>query len=279
MPTDFGTLAAFARRATGPCEVVADHSWDHGGAVVLELAGEGGRWFAKAPAKRHHFEQETHAYRHWLFNLDGLAPSLVATDDELAALLVTAVPGRLALDVTDDAVHRQLGALARRLHDGAPPATDAGYLDRVAAGLDRWTAPARALLEPREIDFAHAVMADLRELGPVEVVPTHGDLTLRNAVLDDDGTLRLIDFARTELRVPAHDLARLRTRDLDQGTDLLDAVLDGYGRALTSTEWRLLDGLCAIDALSTVAWSHQVGDRPFEELGRRTLRSLVDGAR
>jgi hypothetical protein len=121
-------LVAYAARVLGTCVVVADRSWGHDGAGVLELRDTSGvAWFVKRHPDRAPYERELSAYRRWVPVLGDRAPTLRGYHDGLSALLLSAVPGETGLSRADEPeIQRRAGALLRRLHDteSLPPWTD-----------------------------------------------------------------------------------------------------------------------------------------------------------
>lgn len=192
----------FVRSVLPDVELVADHSWGLLDTVVLHVRSGGRDLVVKACGPQNtHFPRELTAHRGWTDVLvaRGDAGALVAADEDTRVLVLDRVPGRLALgtpDEHDPAVHRQAGALLRRLHDQTAR-TDPTYAEqeqaKTTAQLDR-----RHRIPAERVEAVRAVLARFRPT-PVTVVPTHGDWQPRNWVVDD-GRLRAIDLGRFAFR-------------------------------------------------------------------------------
>jgi aminoglycoside phosphotransferase len=260
-------------------EVVHDHSWDLGLRRVLELEHEGCRYVLKAGGPDDgHMAREIRAHEEWLepWTSRGLAPVMVRSDRSLRMLLARWLPGTLVEGTPyadAPATFHQAGALLRLLHD-QPGEVDDDYERRETARSLAW------LDEPHRI--APAVERRLRELVatwdvamPTPLVPTHGDWQPRNWLVDADGTLRVIDLGRADLRPAATDLARVDAQDFRRDPALEAAFLRGYGSDPRSPGLWLRTRLR--EAISTAVWAFRVGDEAFEQQGhRRIAEALAD---
>ena len=107
--------------------------------------------------------------------------------------------------------------------------------------------------------------------GPADLVPTHGDWQPRNWLVDD-GTVRVIDFGRADLRPRQEDFLRLARQDFARDSRLEQAFLDGYGDdPREPAAWRRAQ---VAEAVATAVWSYGVGDTAFEQSGHRQLEGL-----
>ncbi|GAB3979763.1 aminoglycoside phosphotransferase family protein [Plantactinospora veratri] len=280
-------LARYARQMLGSAQVVADRSWGHGVAGVLEVRdGAGVTWFVKGHADPERYRRELAAYRRWVPGLGGQAPELRAYDDDRRVLLLSAVPGEAGLShVADPEVHRAAGKLLRRLHgtEALPPWTDlaARKLDE----LDRLSVRGGGLFEPRELDFVRAGLRDLSGVPAPPRVPCHLDYGPRNWLVARagrhraDGRLHVIDFEWAGPEVWVNDLNRLYFGPWRGRPDLADAFLAGYGRTLDDADRAVLHACGALTALFVAVWAQGRGDPGFAEAWRQNLRRLMDGWR
>jgi thiamine kinase-like enzyme len=222
------------------------------------------------------------AYRHWTAALGpDRAPNLAAADSQMLAIVVSGLPGQIALDLClaadeEREMHRQAGELLRRLHNAASPVLPGTGLGRAVQRVDEHLSRARALLTSSEIVLVRRSAAELssftREL---PAVPTHGDAQLRNWLWNRAARqLAMIDFERAETGPAVRDLVRLEYGAWDQRPDLRAAFLDGYGRTLTHAEEQALPRLAALDALSGLQWGTANGDREVTGRARRTFARL-----
>lgn len=257
-------------------ELVTDHSWGLVATTVLELSGPDGHVIVKAGgAEDHHIAREIAAHRRWLhpWTSSGHAAHMVAADEEAKILMTDHLPGRLVEgDPSQDApeTYRQAGSLLSRFH-GQHAESSTTWDDQLAAHARRW------LAGPHRIDPA-SVRALRREIdawpagGTVDLVPTHGDWQPRNWLIDD-GTVRIIDFGRTDLRPAVTDLARLARQDFSRDPRLEAAFLDGYGS--DPREPGLWRRTLLGEAIGTAGWAHRVGSESFEKLGLRQIDQLL----
>lgn len=276
-------VAGFAAGAVGGLRAVIDRSWPRDGSNVWALAGGDGRhFFLKRHQTARFHEREVTAYRLWVPRLGPRrAPVLLAADASLLAIVVTALPGRIARDLqvpaaTECEIHRQAGTLLRRLHDAAPPGTASEGPERVAARAEDHIQRVSGLLEPGQAKLirAHAVrLSEITRLLPA--VPTHGDAQPRNFLWDaESGRLGLIDFERAELGPAVRDLVRLEYGPWDRKPHLRAAFLAGYGRTLTGAEEAALESYAALDAVSALQWGTANNDQDIVRRGYRTLSRL-----
>lgn len=284
MPTDLttnaGQLLAAATAVLGPVEVVSDHSWPHGESRVLEVEdGDGGLWIAKAVRAQVPYQREVRAMLEWTPALGESAPALAWHDDQSRLLIMRRLPGRPVDGTraeTDPAVHTCAGRLIRLLHDAAPAEQETGLGDLLAAKLERWITQGRDLVAPDEAEFARQEVRKLAGAGPLQTVPCHLDNHPRNWLIDDAGSVRLIDFGQSRPDVWIHDMERLYAGVWSGRPDLRDAYFEGYGRRPGEQDLLVLRAYSAYAALSTIVWGHEHDDAEFSRHGRQTLRRMQE---
>jgi tRNA A-37 threonylcarbamoyl transferase component Bud32 len=260
--------------------VVADRSWGHGDACVLEVRDVDGRtWFAKQHHTTSKYQRETGAYRKWVPALGVNAPTMLACDDELRTLVMSAVPGESAkltgLERQPN-IQRRAGQLLRRFHEADPPIPWEDFAAVKMNEFDKWTARAEGLLDARELDFARSQIRGLAEFRTPMRVPCHRDYTARNWLVAD-GRVHIIDFDLASLEMWVNDLARLYFGVWRRRPHLEEAFLEGYGRPIDDEDREVLHRCGALAAVSTVAWAHEHGDYSFEQAARQNLRRLMTG--
>lgn len=255
--------------------VVADHSWGLVDNVVLELdSAERGRLILKVDGPtNHHVTREIRAHREWVSALSstGLAPVMVYADEASNVLITRYLPGELVQGTPaqdDPDTFRQAGSLLaifhRQLRSYHPTWND-----------DLREQVKRHLAAPHRIDpsVATAVRTEISTwpTGGAEVVPTHGDWQPRNWLIDQ-GTVRIIDFGRADLRPADTDLARLARQDFQRNPELESAFFTGYGSDPREPEqWRRT---LIAEAVGTASWAYGVNDYEFEAVGQRQLKLL-----
>ncbi|MFF4187158.1 phosphotransferase [Streptomyces sp. NPDC001691] len=271
-------VRAFAEQAVGRIAAWTDVSWAREQSRVWRVVGaEGGEWYVKVHQNDRFHHREVDAFRGWVPGLGAAAPRLVAADPALRAVVLTAVGGQ----TLHGAVHppdRQrlifyrIGQLAAAIHNSAPPRPAAEVL--ALGKLERHLAGALPHLAPGDEKFIRATAEQATGLAPLRTVPTHGDFQLRNLRWDESAdTLYVIDFERSEDGPAVRDFVRLS--DAWHGRpDLLQAVMDGYGRTFTPEEEAQLTVLSVLDAVSGISYGTAHGDPELVERGLRTLARL-----
>lgn len=274
-------------------ELAEDLSWGLQGIHVLRLATAGGPVIVKASQTLHHAVREARAHRQMTAPLLALEPPRAARllhAETRAGVLATAwLPGRLVAGGPHEfsaETFRQAGALLALVH--VPRERTASYDPAALNKLGDFLARARGLAPAGHLRAVERLAARHRT-APRLLYATHGDYTPRNWLLERDpesAPLRIIDWGRAGYRPWVTDLVRLEHQwfqpsadagpgsPAHDGAGLRAAFYAGYGRdpAEEPDSWRL-DNL--LQALGTIVWSHEVGDAPFEEEGRRMLERAV----
>ncbi|MYQ79855.1 MULTISPECIES: phosphotransferase [unclassified Streptomyces] len=274
-----GAVRAFAERAVGRITRWANVSWARGESRVWRAHGaEGGTWYVKVHQNERFHRREVTALRGWVTALGEAAPRLVAADDTLRAVVLTAVGGRslhgAALPPEQErTVFHRIGQLAASIHHGGAPGQPGGGVLPVGK-LERHLDGARPHLTAGDEEFVRSTVESAADGPALPIVPTHGDFQLRNLRWDEDsGTLYVIDFERSEEGPALRDFVRLS--DSWHGRpDLLAAVMDGYGRPFTPEEKAQLTALSVLDAVSGIAYGTAHDDPELVERGLRTLARL-----
>ncbi|CAM5273381.1 aminoglycoside phosphotransferase family protein (plasmid) [Streptomyces viridifaciens] len=269
----------FAEQAVGRITIWTDTSWEREGSRVWRVRGaEGGEWFVKVHQNARFHGREVTAYQTWVPALGAAAPRLVAVDPDLRAVILTAVPGRSlhgAVHPPEEQrrIFHRIGQLAAAIHHSAPAQPGDG--PPAALGkLERHLAGAREHLAPGDEDYIRAIAKSAEQLPALDLVPTHGDLQLRNLRWDAaTTTLYVIDFERAERSPAVRDFVRLADAWTGR-SDLHEAVMAGYGRQFTAAEEQHLAVHAVLDAVSGIQYGAANGDPELVERGRRTLAHL-----
>lgn len=98
-----------------------------------------------------------------------------------------------------------------------------------------------------------------------------------NWLLDDTGTLRIIDFGHVRWHVPAYDLTRLYFGPWWNRPHLATVFLQGYGRILQRDEQEFIQLHLAMNAANRVRDGRAQQSMEKEQFGRRRLRQLMNG--
>ncbi|MFE5513879.1 phosphotransferase [Streptomyces sp. NPDC056529] len=283
-PRPTGEVREFAERAVGRITTWTDVSWPRAASRVWRAQGaSGGVWFVKIHQNDRFHGREVAALEGWVPGLGGAGPRLVAADAGLRAVVLTAVEGRplhgAVLPPDEERrVFRAIGELAARIHASPLPPSSPGTAPVVPhAKLERHLEGARPHLRPGDEEYVRWVVDSAVRLPPAEAVVTHGDLQLRNLLRAGDGTLRVIDFERSEPQSAVRDLVRLLDH-FDGREDLHEAFFDGYGHRLTTDEKARLLVEAVLDAVSGITFGNKAGDPELVARGRRTLLHCRAGA-
>ncbi|MEW2163762.1 aminoglycoside phosphotransferase family protein [Streptomyces sp. NPDC007084] len=268
----------FAEQAAGRIATWTDASWDRGSSRVWRADGASGRaWYVKIHQNARFHQREVAAYRSWVPSLGPAVPTLVSADTALLAVVITAVPGRSLHGIAPPPEQQQLlfhriGALAAAIHRSAAPLPAEEGVPALAK-VERHLEAARPYLRPGDEEFIRRIVARAEDVPLLDRVPTHGDFQLRNLLLDDDGSLAVIDFERSEPGPAIRDLVRLSDAWATQPA-LRDAFMSGYGRRLGPAEEERFVVDSTLDALSGIQYGATHCDAETQERGHRTLARL-----
>lgn len=279
VPVQPSQIREVAARSVGPCAVVADLSWDHGEAVVVELqTASGQRLIGKAHRQAGKFAAECIAYERWVPALGRHAPRLIVADPECQVLILTkldaaALAERPDVDMLD--VHRQAGALLARFHGSEPAVLIEGHArlqrERLAAWVDR---AAANVLSSEDVSLVDRQLAALDTLPDPAGVPCHRDWQPRNWLVDDGGVVHAIDFEHARVAPWYEDLQRLWWNEWLDAPACADAFFDGYGRTLDGDELSAFTATSALGHLTTIVWAHEHADDDFGAHARRCLARI-----
>lgn len=265
----------FVDQHLGPCTVETETPWGSRDSYVAGLRDASGqRWFVKLLRDPVRFGRELTAYQRWTPMLEGRAPSMHAYDEELGVLAISAAPGELALKCGAElSVHRDAGAVLRRLHDAEQlPRVDVAA--RKQEEFERLAHQAGFIFDWRTLDAARGLLRDLNGLPVQPQVPCHHDYSPRNWLVHK-GNVHIIDFEWMSGDVWTADLVRLHLGWWPERPDLRDAFLDGYRRTLTDHDLMMLRCCAIVNALFTTLWGRLRGDVPFETSSKQRLEALT----
>ncbi|HEY2640549.1 MAG TPA: hypothetical protein VGI66_11790, partial [Streptosporangiaceae bacterium] len=184
MENALNRLLDYAERVLGPCELLADCSWGHRMSSVLRVRdADDIIWFLKRHASPERYAAELTAYRNWVPGLQDAAPRLRAFDDQLQAIILSAVlaeatswpaseaSGPWADRSAERHVQRAAGTILRRLHDTQPARLWPDFAAVKIGQFERLKAAAAALLEPRTLNLAGAHIATMEDIPVPAQVP------------------------------------------------------------------------------------------------------------
>lgn len=257
-----------------PVAAVCDRSWPDGKSAVVEVEdATGSAWFVKRHREPELYQVEVEAYRRWVPALGDRAPALRATNDALRALLLSAVPGIPQSGWRDEAVRRDGGTVLRLLHG----AEGCGRCEDLAvekeAELDEWVTLGGGLVTGDDLDFTRSAVRELAGVTPPERVPCHRDFTPRNWVVAD-GRVHLVDFEEVRPEAWMVDLGRMAIGWWFSEPQLMDAVLDGYGRTPSPDELEVMRRCYLVTAIRHIVLGTRYRKLEFVAATRQRLQEL-----
>lgn len=239
-----------------------------------------------------------HAYEHWTHVFGEYAPKLLGVKDtEPRAILISALDGDSQADSTlplpaQKKYWRAAGEALRALHD-LSSGTFFGRCRRDGSSMDRLVQDAEefvystleqqreegertGLLRPQEMATLSRVMQRTSVFAGERPVPCHRDFHPVNWLAKSDGTWTgVIDFEFSRWDVRANDFARYPDWEWELRPELVDALLEGYGRPLTEAEKQQILVLRVSYAVTAILMGHQSSMFGWEQEGRRAMQSLA----
>ncbi len=246
-------------------------------------------WFLKRHRDRERYDAELRAYRTVVAALRGRAPRLLAFDESLQVMILSAVPGQPASwpapqsgrpateRGAERVVQRAAGEILRRLHDAQPAIAWPGFAADKVELFDRLRPAVAGLLTRRQLDAARTEIARLTDIPAPARVPCHHDYTPRNWLVHG-AAVYVIDFEWSGPDAWVADLARLHLGIWPTRPDLQGAFLQGYGRRLRAADRVALHGCAVLTAVWLVSKAHETGQASFEDASRKALLRLIDPA-
>lgn len=282
-------------RTLGPVDVVSEHAGAHRLSRVLHVVTRGGeqavvKWHRDAGPHR----RESEALAQYAAALGGEAPRIVITEPALRMVTLSRLLGEPAAGTAherDPDIHMRLGELVRRLHDAEPPRRHARFGPMIAAEFERWSRAADELwgdgLEGRderaerlaaERHLLRQHVAAALDIGELDHVPAHRQLTPRHWIIDPGGHVRLIDFSQVEFEPRIVDLLWLEYGPWRDEPWLRAAFLHGYGRTPTERDELALRAVAATRALELLVRGESRGHAAERALGRGMIDRLLGTA-
>lgn len=126
------------------------------------------------------------------------------------------------------------------------------------------------LFTAAQMRFTRERTSEMASLPTRVRVPCHGDYKPHNWIVDEDGTLRVVDFAEARWHVPAYDFTRLYFGRWWQKPDIAKAVFEGYGRTLDEDEFHFLRLRMALNAVIATWYGRSQQSSKLESFRSRT---------
>lgn len=287
--SELNALRSFAESTLGSGIRVEDCSRAFGRKSITwkVTAADGSRFYLKRHEFRHHFAAEVRALNDWVSHLEPgswwATPEVVATSDDLGAVVLTELPGEVIEDVppgADDlrAAYRHAGRLVRYLHDSDIDLSGEQRVQNYSPEeIARHLEMSQGHIDARTCEWAESILTRPDAWDGLKIVPMHGDYSPRNWIVESgDPTLKVIDWERSRPGYWVEDFQRMSQDHWLDAPKLGDAFFEGYGRTPTKAEWRHSNQITLAIAIGGVGWSISHGDTWFEQHNRKTIDRLKD---
>lgn len=246
-------------------------------------------YYLKRHEDRRHYYAEVRALDEWMQFLPDepwwSVPKVLATADELGAVIMTGLPG-LVLEETpvESGTRTKLFGLAGRfanlLHSSLVDLSSLAASQAYAATytveqLDRYLLSAEPYVDSATLKWVDSIVRRSDAWEGLTIVPTHCDYSPRNwIVCEGDAGLGIIDWERSRPGYWVEDFQRMVQDHWLHEPHLRDAFFTGYGREPSELEWYQVNQVVLINAVGGVPWSISHGDLEFEQVNRRVIERL-----
>lgn len=282
----------------GPHQIVSSAQRPDARSATSRLRTRSGGCYLKVHRDRAMWAREVHAYEQWAPVFGPYAPSLLAVREEPPlALLIGELKGQILEQVQlpveqERSAWRTAGQYLARLH-ALPGGRFFGPCDRRGASADQAADDAVEYVTgdlAREIERAacaglidraeQATLCAALERTPVfageRPLPCHRDYTPYNWLVTAEGAWAgVIDFEFAYWDVRAAEFSRYPDWEWIERPDLVEALLEGYGRPLTPREKEQCLVARAQYALAAITWGSEGSYHGFVAEGRRALARLA----
>jgi aminoglycoside phosphotransferase (APT) family kinase protein len=291
-------LQAWCLAVLGPFEALSGAQRPDDRSGTSRLRTRTGHCYLKVHHDRAMWEREVHAYERWAPVFGPHAPPLLGVREEPPlALLIGELEGQVLENVQlpvecERAAWRTAGQMLTRLHalpagaffgpcnrNGAPAAeaTD-NAVEYVTANLSREIEQATrdGLLDAAEQATLHAALERAPAFAGERPVVCHRDYNPYNWLVMPDGAWNAVidfEFAHPDVRVA--EFCRYPDWEWIERPDLVETLLEGYGRCLTPREHEQCLVAHAQYALSAITWGTGASYHGFVAEGRRALAHLA----
>jgi aminoglycoside phosphotransferase (APT) family kinase protein len=282
----------------GPCQILSGSERPDARSGVSRLRTRAGHAYLKVHQDPEMWAREVHGYERWAPLFGPHAPPLLGVREEPPlALLIGELKGQVLEKVRlpaerERAAWRAAGAWLSRLHalphdgffgpcarDGSPPpGATSDACDYVAAELNRELEQAAgdSLLDAAEQAVLHAALERVDVFAGEPPVACHRDYNPYNWVVDAGGAWAgVIDFEFAHWDVRVREFSRYPDWEWIERPELVEVLLEGYGRPLTAREREQCLVTRALYALSAITWGVGASYHGFVAEGRRALAHLA----
>ncbi len=265
---------------------------------MARLRTGSGHCYLKIHRDRTCWEREVHGYERWAPAFGAFAPPLLAVhEEEPLALLLGELPGAILETLQlpanrERAAWRTAGRMLVGLHefakgeffgpcgrDGLPTgAPIRNAVEYVATELEREidVADRAGFLDDEEWAVLRAAQRLTPAFAGERPIPCHRDYCPYNWFVTEAGDWAgVIDFEFAHWDVRVAEFSRYPDWEWIHRPDLVEALLDGYGRPLTHREEQQCLVARAQYALSAITWGMEHSYLGFVAEGRQALKHLA----
>ncbi len=281
------SLRKFAYDSLGHSIHIEDFSRRYGRKSITWRITAPGKpdYYLKRHEHRSHYLAEVRALDEWVQCLPDepwwSVPSVLATADELGAVILTGLPGVILEETPIESSTRTklfelAGKFANLLHssriDLSSISTSQTYTDE---NLDRYLLLAEPHIDSATLKWVDSVVRRSDTWEGLAIVPTHCDFSPRNwLVCEGRALLGIIDWERSRPGYYVEDFQRMIQDHWVLEPQLRDAFFTGYGREPSEPEWYQANQVVLINAVGGVTWSISHGDSEFEHRYRVVIERL-----
>jgi hypothetical protein len=293
----------------GPCQIASGDQRPDARSSTTRLRTRSGLCYLKLHQDRACWEREVHGYERWAPAFGPFAPPLLGVhEEEPLALLLGELSGTVLENVKlpvekERAAWRTAGRMLAGLHAAAgqlaaaeqPAGAEGAFFGPCGRDGPPTDAPIGDAVEyverglEREIDVAFragylddaelAVLRAAQRLAPAfageRPVPCHRDYCPYNWLVTEEGDWAgVIDFEFAHWDVRVAEFSRYPDWEWMHRPDLVEALLEGYGRPLTPREEEQCLVARAQYALSAITWGMEASYLGFVAEGREALNYL-----
>lgn len=172
----------------------------------------------------------------------------------------------------------QAGQLLRRLHE-----VEVGQVEPFGSPrpmphrLERLLSRNGGLFTAEQAAFARSSAERATSLPRASLVACHGDYNRHNWLVDDTGTLRVIDFGEATLHRAAFDFTKMFYGPWWDNPRPAAAFFKGYGRRPDAAEMEFIQCRMAVSAVAEVCFGRNRDHLVAERRGQSRLAALMAG--
>lgn len=283
---DLDSLRKFAYDSLGDSIDIEDFSRSYGRkSVTWRITVPGKReYYLKRHEDRRHYFAEVRALNEWVTSLPvepgWSVPKVLATADELGAVIMTGLPGLVLGETpvgstTRTKLFELAGRFACLLHSSRIDLSTLTPQTYAGDQPDRYLLLAEPYIGRATLKWVDSVVRRSDAWKGLEIVPIHCDYSPRNwIVCEGQALLGIIDWERSRPGYWVEDFQRMIHDHWKVDPQLRDAFFKGYGREPSELEWYQANQVVLLNAVGGVPWSIDHGDWEFERLNREVIERL-----